>query len=96
MCPFAEDEFDKSAAQKKETEGKLESLKASLEEMDSTVETLSSEVKTLQDEIVRHERGAFSEPSVSVRSATCFICCVRIGMRVFCCLFERVIGVFVC
>jgi len=54
---FCEDEFDKSAAQKKETEGKLESLKASLEEMDATVETLSSEVKTLQDEIVALDKA---------------------------------------
>merc|ERR1719375_2548535 len=54
---FCEDEFDKSAAQKKETEEKLTSLKASLEDMDATVETLSSEVKTLQDEIVALDKA---------------------------------------
>merc|ERR1719473_1873003 len=54
---FCEDEFDKSAAQKKETEGKLTSLKASLEDMDATVETLTGEVKTLQDEIVSLDKA---------------------------------------
>merc|ERR1719235_1548354 len=54
---FCEDEFDKSAAEKKETEEKLTSLKASLEDMDATVETLSSEVKTLQDEIVALDKA---------------------------------------
>merc|ERR1719287_151531 len=54
---FCEDEFDKSAAQKKETEGKLTSLKASLEDMDATVETLTGEVKTLQDEIVALDKA---------------------------------------
>merc|ERR1719473_1542936 len=54
---FCEDEFDKSAAEKKETEGKLASLKASLEDMDATVETLTGEVKTLQDEIVALDKA---------------------------------------
>merc|ERR1719235_939715 len=54
---FCEDEFDKSAAEKKETEEKLSSLKASLEDMSATVETLTGEVKTLQDEIVALDKA---------------------------------------
>merc|ERR1719198_2645421 len=54
---FCEDEFDKSAAEKKETEEKLSSLKASLEDMGATVETLTGEVKTLQDEIVALDKA---------------------------------------
>merc|ERR1719502_1209248 len=54
---FCEDEFSKSAAEKKETEETLASLAASLEEMSATVETLTSEVKTLQAEIVSLDKA---------------------------------------
>merc|ERR1719440_798276 len=54
---FCNDEFAKSADQKKETEETLASLAASLEEMSSTVETLTSEVKTLGDEIVALDKA---------------------------------------
>merc|ERR1719287_277859 len=49
---FCNDEFAKSAEEKKATEGKLSNLAASLEEMAATVETLTSVIKTLGDEIV--------------------------------------------
>merc|ERR1719465_156755 len=48
---FCEEEFTKSAAEKKETEEKLASLAASIEEMSATVATLSSEIETLTAEI---------------------------------------------
>jgi len=48
---FCDDEFEKSADEKKETEDKLASLAASIEEMSATVSTLSSEIETLQAEI---------------------------------------------
>jgi len=48
---FCDDEFEKSADEKKETEESLASLAASIEEMSATVSTLSSEIETLQAEI---------------------------------------------
>merc|ERR1719428_1322112 len=48
---FCDAEFEKSAAEKKDTEEALASLAASIEEMTATVSTLSSEIKTLQAEI---------------------------------------------
>merc|ERR1719274_469672 len=48
---FCDEEFTKSAAEKKETEEKLASLAASIEEMSATVATLSSEIETLASEI---------------------------------------------
>merc|ERR1719178_324609 len=48
---FCDDEFEKSADEKKETEESLASLAASIEEMTATVSTLSSEIETLQAEI---------------------------------------------
>merc|ERR1719247_3804747 len=45
---FCDDEFEKSADEKKDTEEKLSSLAASIEEMTATVSTLSSEIETLQ------------------------------------------------
>jgi len=54
---FCEDEFGKSAQQKKETENTLQNLAASLEEMSSTVATLDQEVSTLQAEIVALDKA---------------------------------------
>merc|ERR1719453_1853766 len=48
---FCDEEFTKSAAEKKATEEKLASLAASIEEMSATVATLSSEIETLTAEI---------------------------------------------
>merc|ERR1719160_2256866 len=48
---FCDEEFTKSAAEKKETEDKLASLAASIEEMTATVATLKSEIETLTAEI---------------------------------------------
>jgi len=48
---FCDAEFEKSAAEKKDTEDTLASLAASIEEMTATVSTLSSEIETLQAEI---------------------------------------------
>jgi chromosome segregation ATPase len=48
---FCDVEFEKSAAEKKDTEDALASLSASIEEMTATVSTLSSEIDTLQAEI---------------------------------------------
>merc|ERR1719371_109106 len=48
---YCDEEFTKSAAEKKETEDKLASLAASIEEMSATVETLKSEIETLTAEI---------------------------------------------
>ena len=48
---FCDEEFTKSAAEKKETEDKLASLAASIEEMSATVATLKSEIETLTAEI---------------------------------------------
>merc|ERR1719393_467591 len=48
---FCDEEFTKSAAEKKDTEDKLASLAASIEEMSATVETLKSEIETLTAEI---------------------------------------------
>merc|ERR1719313_1653143 len=48
---FCDEEFTKSAAEKKETEDKLATLAASIEEMSATVETLKSEIETLTAEI---------------------------------------------
>jgi chromosome segregation ATPase len=48
---FCDDEFEKSADEKKDTEEKLASLAASIEEMTATVSTLSNEIDTLQVEI---------------------------------------------
>merc|ERR1719399_1143532 len=48
---FCDAEFEKSAAEKKDTEEAIESLAASIEEMTATVSTLSSEIETLQAEI---------------------------------------------
>merc|ERR550537_569400 len=48
---FCEEEFTKSAAEKKETEDTLASLAASIEEMSATVATLTSEIETLTAEI---------------------------------------------
>merc|ERR1719352_373506 len=48
---FCDEEFTKSAAEKKETEEKLASLAASIEEMSATVATLKSEIETLTAEI---------------------------------------------
>merc|ERR1719456_247033 len=48
---FCDDEFAKSAQDKKDTEEALASLAASIEEMTATVSTLSSEIETLQAEI---------------------------------------------
>ena len=48
---FCEEEFTKSAAEKKETEDTLASLAASIEEMSATVATLKSEIETLTAEI---------------------------------------------
>merc|ERR1719352_2228931 len=48
---FCDEEFTKSAAEKKETEEKIASLAASIEEMSATVATLKSEIETLTAEI---------------------------------------------
>merc|ERR550537_1452494 len=48
---FCDEEFTKSAAEKKETEETLASLAASIEEMSATVATLKSEIETLTAEI---------------------------------------------
>merc|ERR1719473_1921619 len=48
---FCEEEFTKSAAEKKETEDKIASLAASIEEMSATVATMKSEIETLTAEI---------------------------------------------
>merc|ERR1719352_1963948 len=48
---FCDEEFTKSAAEKKDTEDKLASLAASIEEMSATVATLKSEIETLTAEI---------------------------------------------
>merc|ERR1719389_372666 len=48
---FCDAEFEKSAAEKKDTEEAIASLAASIEEMTATVSTLSSEIETLQAEI---------------------------------------------
>merc|ERR1719454_1548132 len=48
---FCDTEFEKSAAEKKDTEDSLASLSASIEEMTATVTTLTSEIDTLQAEI---------------------------------------------
>ena len=48
---FCDEEFTKSAAEKKDTEEKLASLAASIEEMSATVATLKSEIETLTAEI---------------------------------------------
>jgi len=48
---FCEEEFTKSAAEKKETEDTLASLAASIEEMSATVATLKSEIETLSADI---------------------------------------------
>merc|ERR1719454_735239 len=48
---FCDEEFTKSATEKKETEEKLASLAASIEEMSATVATLKSEIETLTAEI---------------------------------------------
>merc|ERR1719428_1958962 len=48
---FCDEEFTKSAAEKKETEEKLASLAASIEEMSATVSTLKGEIDTLSAEI---------------------------------------------
>merc|ERR1719160_355911 len=48
---FCDEEFTKSAAEKKEAEEKLASLAASIEEMSATVATLKSEIETLTAEI---------------------------------------------
>merc|ERR1719473_2270063 len=48
---FCDEEFTKSAAEKKESEEKLASLAASIEEMSATVATLKSEIETLTAEI---------------------------------------------
>merc|ERR1719326_1731640 len=48
---FCDEEFTKSAAEKKETEEKLASLAASIEEMSATVATLKSEIEALSAEI---------------------------------------------
>ena len=45
---FCDAEFEKSAAEKKDTEEAIASLAASIEEMTATVSTLSSEIETLQ------------------------------------------------
>ena len=45
---FCDAEFEKSAAEKKDTEEALASLAASIEEMTATVSTLASEIETLQ------------------------------------------------
>merc|ERR1719258_524550 len=44
---FCDEEFTKSAAEKKETEDTLASLAASIEEMSATVATLTSEIEAL-------------------------------------------------
>merc|ERR1719393_1032927 len=48
---FCDEEFTKTAAEKKETEEKLASLAASIEEMSATVSTLKGEIDTLSAEI---------------------------------------------
>merc|ERR1719473_2340077 len=48
---FCEEEFTKSAAEKKETEDTLASLAASIEEMTATVSQLTSVIETLTAEI---------------------------------------------
>merc|ERR1719395_310042 len=48
---FCDEEFTKSASEKKETEDKLAGLEASIEEMSATVATLKSESETLTAEI---------------------------------------------
>jgi len=48
---FCDEEFTKSAAEKKETEDKLATLAASIEEMSATVATLKSEIESLTAEI---------------------------------------------
>jgi len=48
---FCDDEFAKSAQEKKDTEEAIASLAASIEEMTATVATLTGEIETLQAEI---------------------------------------------
>merc|ERR1719185_3902 len=54
---FCDEEFTKSAAEKKETEEKLASLAASIEEMSSTVATLKSEIEALSAEIAALDKA---------------------------------------
>merc|ERR1719197_1368943 len=54
---FCDEEFTKSAAEKKETEDKLAGLAASIEEMSATVATLKSEIETLTAEIMALDKA---------------------------------------
>merc|ERR1719172_516817 len=54
---FCDEEFSKSAAEKKETEEKLASLAASIEEMSATVATLKSEIEALSAEIAALDKA---------------------------------------
>jgi len=54
---FCDEEFTKSAAEKKETEEKLASLAASIEEMSATVATLKSEIEALSAEIAALDKA---------------------------------------
>merc|ERR1719191_2059818 len=80
---FCDEEFTKSAAEKKETEEKLASLAASIEEMSATVATLTSEIETLSAEIAaldkavaeateqrKEEHGAFLQMQAENQAAT--------------------------
>merc|ERR1719405_243706 len=80
---FCDEEFTKSAAEKKETEEKLASLAASIEEMSATVATLKSEIETLSAEIAaldkavaeateqrKEEHGAFLQMQAENQAAT--------------------------
>merc|ERR1719313_1302592 len=80
---FCDEEFTKSAAEKKETEEKLASLAASIEEMSATVATLKSEIETLTAEIKaldkavaeateqrKEEHGAFLQMQAENQAAT--------------------------
>ena len=53
---FCDDEFAKSAQEKKDTEEAIASLAASIEEMTATVSTLTSEIETLQALFIRFLR----------------------------------------
>merc|ERR1719456_1040129 len=70
---FCNDEFSKSAKDKKATEDKLSSLAASLEEMAATVETLTTEIKTLGDEIVALDKAVAEATSTRKEDHEAFL-----------------------
>ena len=66
---FCDAEFEKSAAEKKDTEEAIASLAASIEEMTATVSTLSSEIETLQ--ALGLPFGCWNHGIIAVRCVTC-------------------------